>query len=143
MYQMIYSIKNIVFIIVASEFLKNFLCSEKYKKYVSVSINILVIAFLLMQIKGIKIETESFETGNYTSEYSNQIKSDYEKNVIINLKKEYEKNNICIKNIILETDERYNIVSLKIYPEKISDYDIIKSVTEGLGLYNYEIIEDN
>lgn len=143
MYQIIYSVKNIIFIIVASEFLKNFLCSEKYKKYVSVSINILVIAFLLMQLKGIRFETESLEAEKYICEYSNQIKSDYEKNVIINLKKEYEKNNIYIKNIILETDKLYNIVSLKIYPEKKSDCENIKRVTEGLGLNKYEIIEDN
>lgn len=134
------NIKSIVTVIVISEFLKSFFINENFKKYVSVSINILVLGFLILQISHINFDFDfSFDNiQNYS--YENMLSKQYEKDIEENLKKEYEKENIKVEKIIIETDEQYNVVSLKIYIENMADYDKVKNITDKTGIENYEII---
>lgn len=140
MNEVILSIKNIVTVIVVSEFLKSFFITERYKKYISVSINVLVLAFLISQIVKININFDFSFDDVSSSFYENEISNQYEKDICENLKKEYKKENINVENIIIKTDEQYNVVSLKIYLQNNNDYEKVKNITDKTGIENYEII---
>lgn len=141
--EIINSIKSIVIVILASEFVKSFLVSDKYKKYVSISINILILSFLIVQIKGAEINLDFSFSDIPTVTYSNSLYDEYKKNIILKLRKEFENKNIFVKDIIIDIDEKYNVTSLKIVLTNNSDYDSVKNITDKTGIDNYEIIRQN
>ncbi len=145
MQELVYELKNTVLIIAASEFLKSFMNKKEYKKYIGISINLLVTAYLFFQISGIKLDIKEFSIDTYTADFENSIVDEYEKNAEEALFEEYEKNGIfSVKDIILESDERYNIISSEIYIGKDDyekDKEKIKKVTEEAGIYGYEIFK--
>lgn len=134
------NIKNAVTVIVISEFLKSFFISESYKKYISASINVLILAFLVSQIAKTKIDFDFSSVNVPSVAYENKISEEYEKSIEESLKKEYEKENIVIENIIIETDEQYNVTALKIYIKNSGDAEKVKNITDKTGIENYEII---
>ena len=141
--EIINSIKSIVIVILASEFVKSFLVSDKYKKYVSISINILILSFLIVQIKGAEINLDFSFSDIPTVTYNNSLYDEYKKNIILKLRKEFENKNIFVKDIIIDIDEKYNVTSLKIVLTNNSDYDSVKNITDKTGIDNYEIIRQN
>lgn len=141
--EIINSIKSIVIVILASEFVKSFLVSGKYKKYVSISINILILSFLIVQIKGAEINLDFSFSDIPTVTYNNSLYDEYKKNIILKLRKEFENKNIFVKDIIIDIDEKYNVTSLKIVLTNNSDYDSVKNITDKTGIDNYEIIRQN
>ncbi len=147
MSEILFNLKNTVLIIVVSEFLKNFMSSKKYKKYISISVNLLVVSYLFFQLSGLDFDVQSFDSESYTSEYENKVITEYEKNVSESLMEEYRKNGIfSVFDVITRVDEQYNIISLEIYVNtnseaKESDTKKIIAVTEGAGIDNYEIIK--
>lgn len=137
------SIKNIVIVIVASEFIKNFLISDKYKKYVGISVNILILAFLIAHIKGTELDFDLSFSDIPSVPYSNTIYDEYKENIELELKKEFERENIFVKDIIIDVDEKYNVTSLKIFLMDNNDYNSVKNITDKTGIENYEIIRQN
>ena len=75
------------------------------------------------------------------------IGADYEKlykeNIELELKKEFERENIFVKDIIIDVDEKYNVTSLKIFLMDNNDYNSVKNITDKTGIENYEIIRQN
>ena len=146
MNEILFNLKSTVLIIVVAEFLKNFMCNKKYKKYVGICINLLILSYLFFQILGLDFSGYEFNSDIYisdTSEYENKIIVEYEKNVSEELMEKYRQNNIfSVLNVITKSDEQYNVVSLKIYVNnEVQDIEIKKiiTVTEGAGIKNYEI----
>ena len=146
MNEILFNLKSTVLIIVVAEFLKNFMCNKKYKKYVGVCINLLILSYLFFQISGLDFSGFEFNSDIYiydTLEYENKIVTEYEKNVSEELMKKYVQNNIfSVSNVITKADDKYNVVSLKIYVNKeVQDKEIKKiiAITEGAGITNYEI----
>ncbi len=148
MSEILSELKNMVLIIVASEFFKNFMCNKKYKKYITICVNLLVLSyFLCLFLKLPEFSFKSFDSDVYISEYENKIISEYEKNVSAELMDEYRKNGIfSVFDVITKADEEYNIISLEIYTDikkenEKSETKKIIAVTEGAGIENYEIIK--
>ena len=148
MNEILFNLKATVLIIVVAEFLKNFMCNKKYKKYVGVCINLLILSYLFFQISSLDFkEYESYSDICIfdTSEYENKIITEYEKNVSGELMEKYIQNNIfSVLNVITKADDKYNVVSLKIYVNnEVQDKEIKKiiTVTEGAGIKNYEIVK--
>ncbi len=146
MNEILFNLKSTVLIIVVAEFLKNFMCNKKYKKYVGICINLLILSYLFFQILGLDFSEYEFNSDIYiygTSEYENKIIAEYEKNVSGELMEKYRRNNIfSVLNVITKADDKYNVVSLKIYVNnEVQDKEIKKiiTVTEGAGIKNYEI----
>ena len=148
MNEILFNLKGTVLIIVVAEFLKNFMCNKKYKKYVGICINLLILSYLFFQILGFDFSEYEFNSDIYisdTSEYENKIIAEYEKNVSGELMEKYRQNNIfSVLNVITKADDKYNVVSLKIYVNnEVQDKEIKKiiTVTEGAGIKNYEIVK--
>ena len=148
MNEILFNLKSTVLIIVVAEFLKNFMCNKKYKKYVGICINLLILSYLFFQILGLDFSDYEFNSDIYisdTSEYENKIIAEYEKNVSGELMEKYRQNNIfSVLNVITKADDKYNVVSLKIYVNnEVQDKEIKKiiTVTEGAGIKNYEIVK--
>lgn len=148
MNEILFNLKGTVLIIVVAEFLKNFMCNKKYKKYVGICINLLILSYLFFQILGLDFSEYEFNSDIYisdTSEYENKIIAEYEKNVSGELMEKYRQNNIfSVLNVITKADDKYNVVSLKIYVNnEVQDKEIKKiiTVTEGAGIKNYEIVK--
>ena len=51
-------IRNIVIMIVAGEFLKAFMLDNNFKKYITICINIIVIGFVLGEIRNVSFKPE-------------------------------------------------------------------------------------
>ena len=148
MNEILFNLKGTVLIIVVAEFLKNFMCNKKYKKYVGICINLLILSYLFFQISGLDFSGYEFNSDIYisdTSEYENKIIAEYEKNVNGELMEKYRQNNIfSVLNVITKADDKYKVVSLKIYVNnEVQDKEIKKiiTVTEGAGIKNYEIVK--
>lgn len=141
MNEFVKNMKNIVTVVVMAEFLKGFFINERYKKYIAMCINILIFSFLLSYILKIDFNFDiPFQEFQSDITYENKIEEQYKNDIKKSLMSEYEKENIYVQNIIIETSPQYNVVSLKIYINNESDYEKVKNITDKTGIENYEII---
>lgn len=140
MNSIISGIKSIVFIITLSEFLKNFLIGDKFKKYITVSVNILVVGFIIGQLKNVPYaDSFNIEFPDYTAEeYQNPIKEEYENRVKAELKKQLENKKIMVTDIELEINEDYSINKITAYIN--AKKDIAEEIIKGMKPKDYEII---
>ncbi len=146
MYEIVYNIKNMVLVIIISEFLKNFISDKKYRKYISISVNLLIISYFATCISGVDFKFDIFEERSFLTEYENGIISEYEKNISNELVELFKKNKISsVLDVIASADEEYNIKTLEIYIENsaYNERKKIVSVLEGTGIEKYEIIESD
>ena len=137
MLNIIFNLKNIVVLILASEFLKQLVLSKKYKSYINFAISMSIIGFIIALISGASFDISSQPDFNYFEPESSE-------NLII---KEY-KNKITEKisqsipdasEIEVFIDNEYNITNLKIKVKEISA-DTAK-ILEELGFTDYEIMD--
>lgn len=135
-------IKNIVIMIVAGEFLKAFMLEDSFKKYITVCINIIVIGFILGEIRNIPFAPEmNFEISKYEYEANgNAIKEEYEKRVAEALREKLKEEKISVYDVEIISNDDYSIkkVVLNINEKKETAEKIIK----GMKVENYEIHVD-
>ena len=136
-------IKNIVIIIISSEFLKSFLIGESFKKYITVCVNIIVIAFTVCELKNIPFEVNTdFTVSDYAfTENRNIIKEEYERETTDVLRKKLKEEKILVYDIHIEANEDYSIkkVVVSINENKEKADNIIK----GMKPESYEINGNN
>lgn len=132
-------IKNIVIIIVASEFLKVFLLEDSFRKYITVCVNIIVIGFIVCEIKNVPFNINTaFEMPSYTiQEQGSIIKDEYERKISEELKKKLREEKILVYEVKTEANEDYSIqkiiVSLNGSKEKA------EKIIKGMKPNSYEI----
>lgn len=132
-------IKNIVIIIVASEFLKVFLLEDSFRKYITVCVNIIVIGFIVCEIKNVPFNINTaFEMPSYTlQEQGSIIKDEYERKISEELKKKFREEKILVYEVKTEANEDYSIkkiiVSLNGSKEKA------EKIIKGMKPNSYEI----
>ena len=135
-------IKNIVIIIVASEFLKVFLLGDKFRKYITVCVNIIVIGFIVGEIRNVPFGFDAtFEIPEYTlEEHGNAIKDEYEKNISEALKEKMEQEKISVYQIETKVNDDYSIknIILNINGGE-RNKEKAEKIIKGLKPENYEI----
>lgn len=128
--------------IVAGEFVKAFMLEDSFKKYITVCINIIVIGFILGEIRNVPFVSEmNFETREYEYETSqNAIKEEYEKRVTETLREKLKDEKISVYDIKIVSNDDYSIknIVLNINEKKETAEKIIK----GMKAENYEIYVD-
>ena len=140
MEKFISDIKSVVIVIVASEFLKNFLIGGKFKKYITVCVNILVIGYIISQITSQPLYYND-EKINFTFEsgsYENKIKSVYEDRINSELINKLEENKINVYEIKTTANDDYSIKNIIVTVD--GGYDKTEEIIKGLKPENYEII---
>lgn len=137
------NIKSIVIIIVASEFLKNFLLGDKFKKYITICVNILVMGFIIGQIKNTPyVYNLTEDIPDYKSEdYENGIKTEYEQRVSSELRKMLEDKKISVYSIEVISNDDYSIKKIIIHIS--GRVDTAEEILKGLKPEDYEIIVQN
>lgn len=132
-------IKNIVIVITASELLKAFMVGEGFKKYITVCVNIIVIGFILSELKNIPLKADfSFESENYSlSEEKSLITEEYEKKTAEVIKNLLENENITVYEIKTTANPDYSLKSVfaRIDKNRADAENIIK----GMKPNSYEI----
>lgn len=140
MEKFISDIKSVVIVIVASEFLKNFLIGGKFKKYITVCVNILVIGYIISQITSQPLYYND-EKINFTFEsgsYENKIKSVYEDRINSELINKLKENKINVYEIKTTANDDYSIKNIIVTVD--DGYDKTEEIIKGLKPENYEII---
>ena len=140
MEKFISDIKSVVIVIVASEFLKNFLIGGKFKKYITVCVNILVIGYIISQITSQPLYYND-EKINFTFEsgsYENKIKSVYEDRINSELINKLKENKINVYEIKTTANDDYSIKNIVVTVD--GGYDKTEEIIKGLKPENYEII---
>jgi len=136
-------IKNIVIMIVAAEFIKAFMLEDSFKKYITVCINIIVIGFIIGEIKNAPFVPDfSFETSEYQQNYSqNAIKNEYEKRVAEILKEKLKDEKISVYDIKTISNEDYTIKNIVVNIN--GNRERAEKIIKGMKPDNYEIYVNN
>ena len=137
MADIIFSLKNVVIIILASEFMKRFMDGTKYKKYISFALSLVVIGFLISAVTGANFDFLEPPDFNYTESISseNLIITEYKKKISEKIIEKFPKDKMPEPEI--DIDDKYNIVNIRIK----TDYENAGKILEELGFTNYEIID--
>ena len=136
MAEIIFNLKSVVIVILVSEFMKQLISGEKYKKYINFAISLMVIGFLLSVISGTKLDIIGQEEFNYTEIESseNLIISEYKNKIAERISGKFPKDEP--PEFEIEVDDSYNVISIKVK----TDYEDTEKILEELGFTDYEII---
>jgi len=137
MRDIIFNLKNIVVVILASEFMKQLIVSKKYKSYINFAISISVTGFIIATISNAGFSISVQPDFNYAEPENNEnlIIREYENKIIERISKEIPE----INEIEMEIDKQYNITNLKIKAPNFSE-EADKKLKE-LGFKSYEIVD--
>lgn len=132
-------IKNIVIVITASELLKAFMTGESFKKYITVCVNIIVIGFILSELKNIPLNVNfDFKGENYSlSEEKSLIAEEYEKKTAEAIKKLLENKNITVYEIKTVANADYSLESIFVHIDK--NRTVAENIIKGMKPNSYEI----
>lgn len=137
-------IRNIVIMIVACEFIKAFMIDDNFKKYITVCINIIVIGFIIGEIKNVPFDPDiNFEMRAYQSDYSaNAIKEEYESRVCESLKTMLYNKKILVYDIEVLANEDYSIKNIVVTINE--NREEAEKILKEMKAENYEIyVSDN
>ena len=131
------NLKNIVIVILASEFIKNLAVGDMYKKYINFAVSLVVIGFLISSLSSAKFDITAQTDFNYAEVESNEnlILKEYKKNIAEKLAKKFPENET--PEFEIEVDNEYNVVHIKVN----SSCENAGKILEELGFMNYEIID--
>ena len=136
MRDIIFNLKNIVVVILASEFLKQLVLGDKYKKYISLAVSLSVIGFIIATISGTAFDISIQPDFNYSPPEGNEnmIITEYKKKIMEKITKEIPE----ISEIEVEIDDDYNVTGLSV---KTKDYEKTDKKLKELGFTGYEIMD--
>jgi len=136
MAEIIFNLKSVVIVILASEFMKQLISGEKYKKYINFAISLMIIGFLLSAVSGTKLDITVQEDFNYTEieGSENLIISEYKNKIAEGISEKFPKGEP--PEFEIEVDDNYNVISIKVK----TGHENAEKILEELGFTNYEII---
>ena len=136
-------IKNIVIMIVASEFIKAFMIEDSFKKYITICVNIIVIGFIIGEIKNVPFSFHlNYDMPNYEAvESKNTIRDEYEKRLNETIKKRLENEKISVYDIKTVSNEDYSIKSISVNIN--ANKEKAEKIIEGMKAESYEIYVNN
>lgn len=136
-------IRNIVIMIVASEFIKAFMIEDSFKKYITICVNIIVIGFIIGEIKNVPFSYQlSYEMPHYEAvESKNGIRDEYEKRLNETIKKRLENEKISVYDIKTVSNEDYSIKSISVNIN--GNKEKAEKIIEGMKAESYEVYVNN
>lgn len=129
--------------IVASEFIKAFMIEDSFKKYITICVNIIVIGFIIGEIKNVPFSYQlSYEMPHYEAvESKNGIRDEYEKRLNETIKKRLENEKISVYDIKTVSNEDYSIKSISV--DINGNKEKAEKIIEGMKAESYEVHVNN
>ena len=133
---MIFTLKNIVIVILAAEFTNQLMSSTKYKKYINLAISLIITGFLITTITGTSFDIFTETDFNYIEPDKTEtlIMKEYKNKIAEKIAAKFPKNEL--PEIEIEVDENYNLTHLKV----ITNYEKAEQILTELGFTDYEIV---
>ena len=136
MADIIFSLKNIVIVILVSEFMKQLMSDTKYKRYIDFAISLIVIGFVISAATGKSFNISPSPDFNYTEGLNeeNLIANEYKNKIAERVAEKFPDGEL--PEFEIELDEKYTIVKIRVK----TDYPDAEKIIKELGFTSYEII---
>lgn len=136
MSEWISNLKQVVLVVLICEFLKEFLSTDSFRKYVQFSVRLFLFLFLVSSLFRIDFLVPDFSLPTVEVESDNLLIADYENQIATKLMEELHENRLDVSDVQVTLDEQYHISSVTVFskenPEKI------KTVLKGD--FPYEVV---
>ncbi len=107
-------LKNIVFVILVCEFLKELLTTEKFKKYIQFAVSLFVFCFFLASILHTDLSFPSFYETKEEFHAANLLKENYQTAVAQSIQKELTSKNLSFEEVCVQLSEDYKMEAVTV-----------------------------
>jgi hypothetical protein len=134
---LIFSLKNVVIVILACEFMKNLLAADRYKKYIGYALSVFVLGFIITGVRGAAFDLPDgygVSVSENIAGEANTLKAEYEKQICQKVAAKLSEAKIEVVSVEAYADAKYNLTALNVKVK--NDVPKATAVLEELGLKN-------
>lgn len=129
-------LKNVVFIILICEFLKELLTTKKFKPYLHFAISLFLFSFFLSILFHTDFSIPDFTGNLQLSHQENLLISQYEAQIAQKIAEHLSQNHIPVTEVLVTLSDTYEIKAVKIISD--SSPESIQSILKGD--FPYEVV---
>ena len=129
-------LKNVVFIILICEFLKELLTTKKFKPYLHFAISLFLFSFFLSILFHADFSIPDFTGNLQLSHQENLLISQYEAQIAQKISEHLSQNHIPVTEVLVTLSDTYEIKAVKIISD--SSPESIQSILKGD--FPYEVV---